>query len=93
MPTIERRGFDPATAWELDPDVALRDERFGALAYHYGSRKLTFLRSALLVDVVRELGHHPTAAAAVESCVPADRRRSHLRALASLADSGFIRAR
>ena len=43
-------------AWRLDPDVALRPERFGALAYHYGTRRLTFLRSVLLADVVRALG-------------------------------------
>jgi mycofactocin radical SAM maturase len=30
----------------LDPDVALRPERFGALAYDFGTRRLSFVRSA-----------------------------------------------
>jgi len=30
-------------AWELHPQVALRPEPFGALAYHYGNRRLTFV--------------------------------------------------
>ena len=45
-------------AWELDPQVALRPEPFGALAYHYGNRRLTFLRSSDLVELVRSLGDH-----------------------------------
>ena len=27
----------------MHPQVALRDESFGALAYHYGTRRLLFL--------------------------------------------------
>jgi putative mycofactocin binding protein MftB len=46
-------GFDPERPYELHPDVALRPEPFGALAYHYGNRRLTFLRSHELVDLVR----------------------------------------
>ena len=36
---------DTTGALQLDPEVALRREPFGALAYHYGTRRLTFLRS------------------------------------------------
>jgi hypothetical protein len=32
------------SACELHPQVALRPEPFGALAYHYGNRKLVFLK-------------------------------------------------
>jgi putative mycofactocin binding protein MftB len=39
--------------------VGLRDEQFGALAYHYGNRRLTFLNDARLVTVVRTVGEHP----------------------------------
>ena len=38
--------------WQLHPQVALRPEPFGALAYHYGNRRLTFLRSPELVELV-----------------------------------------
>ena len=31
-------------AWRLSPSVALRPEPFGALAYHFGNRKLTLLK-------------------------------------------------
>ena len=39
-------------AWRLSPSVALRPEPFGALAYHFGNRKLTFLKRPELVRVV-----------------------------------------
>jgi putative mycofactocin binding protein MftB len=53
--------FDPAAAWALSPQVALRPERFGALAYHFGTRRLSFLKSPRLLAVVEALGDHPTA--------------------------------
>ena len=37
--------------WMLSPSVALRPEPFGALAYHFGNRKLTFLKRPELVAV------------------------------------------
>lgn len=70
--------------------MALRPEPFGALAYHYGSRRLTFLRSPLLVELVSELGNHDSVDAALEATVPAPDRPSYRRALASLASSRFI---
>ena len=85
--------FDAAEAYELDPQVAVRPEPFGALAYHYGSRRLTFLRSKQLAEVVRDLEHHPSVDAALAACVPDAERPAYLRALASLAESRFIRAR
>ena len=42
----------------LDPQVALRPEPFGALAYHYGNRRLIFLKHPDVVRVVRALGDH-----------------------------------
>ena len=82
--------FDPAVRYQLDPAVALRPEPFGALAYHYGSRRLTFLRSVLLADLVRQLGHHDSVEAALAASVPEAERPAYRRALASLADSRFI---
>ena len=42
--------------WMLSPSIALRSEPFGALAYHFGNRKLVFLKRPELVAVVRGLG-------------------------------------
>ena len=42
-------------ALTLSPNVALRPEPFGALAYHFGNRRLTFLKRPELVSVVRGL--------------------------------------
>jgi mycofactocin biosynthesis protein MftB len=46
------------TRYALHPQVGLRDEAFGALAYHYGNRRLTFLNDARLVTVVRTAVDH-----------------------------------
>lgn len=85
--------FDAGAPYRLDPQVALRPEPFGALAYHYGNRRLTFLRSKLLAEVVRDLEHQPSVDAALTARVPGAERPAYRRALASLAESRFIRAR
>ena len=48
--------IDLAAAYGVDPQVAIRPEPFGALCYHYGNRRLTFLKSHDMVDVVAGLG-------------------------------------
>lgn len=81
-------------AFALDDQVALRPEPFGALAYHYGNRRLVFLRSDRLVEVVRSLGDHPDVAGALRAAgVPERRWASYVGALESLARSEVIRAR
>jgi putative mycofactocin binding protein MftB len=82
--------FDGSAHYRLDPKVALRPEPFGALAYHYGSRRLTFLRSPLLADVVRRLDEFPSVDEALASCVPPRSVPAYRRALESLAESEFI---
>lgn len=77
--------------WRLHHRVALRPEPFGALAYHYGNRRLNFLRSPDLVEVVNCLGDHATATSAYQACGIAEKRWSSFdRALASLAASDFL---
>ena len=83
--------FDSSLAYRLDDNVALRPEPFGALAYHYGSRRLTFLRSKLLAEVVAGLAEYESVDAAL-SRVPEQDRPAYHRALASLASSEFIHA-
>ncbi len=85
--------FDPDRAWRVHPQVALRDESFGALAYHYGTRRLLFLKSRTLVDLVSALERFESATAAIESLVPENERAQYTRALARLAKSEVIDAR
>ena len=47
--------FDAALPWQRARSVALRPEPFGALVYHFGTRKLSFLKSKQLVTVVETL--------------------------------------
>ncbi len=76
----------------LDPQVALRPEPFGALAYHYGTRRLTFLRSPALVAVVEALADHATVDDALAASSVERRRWPAFRdAIRSLTDSGFLR--
>lgn len=84
-------GFDPARAYRLHPRVALRPEPFGALAYHYGNRKLNFLRSPDLLDLVRDLGEHPSVDAALDARgIDPRRRPAFISALGRLAESDFL---
>ena len=79
---------------ELDPRVALRPEPFGALAYHYGNRKLTFLRHPDVVRVVRALADHDTLADTLRACdIDPSRWPSFERALASLTESEMLHER
>jgi putative mycofactocin binding protein MftB len=87
------RDFDPERAWRVHPQVALRDESFGALAYHYGTRRLLFLKSRALVELVSALDRFESARTAVEALVPEPERAQYTRALARLAASEVIDAR
>jgi mycofactocin biosynthesis protein MftB len=84
--------FDPSRPYALHPQLALRYERFGALAYHYGNRRLVFLKSRTLVALVSSLHEFPSAAEAIEAHVSAAERASYARALARLAASEVIDA-
>ena len=88
-----RAAFAVEEAWQLNPQVALRDESFGALAYHYGNRRLVFLKSRLLVEVVSSLQDYPSAAEAIAAVVPEAQQDSYRRALARLAASDVIDVR
>ena len=85
--------FDPAARWERSPKVGLRPEPFGALAYHFDTRRLVFLKSNQLVDLVDGLADHPSADQAIDAIIePATERsrQAHVKALASLAEAGVI---
>lgn len=81
------------TRYALHPQVGLRDEQFGALAYHYGNRRLTFLADPKLVAVLRtgeDYADVDTALAAAD--VPAEEWPAYKTALQRLADSEVVRA-
>jgi putative mycofactocin binding protein MftB len=90
---VSGASFEVGQAWRLSRQVALRDEAFGALAYHFGTRRLVFLKSRLLVTLVASLEQYPSAADAIEALVPEHERASYRRALARLASSEVIDAR
>lgn len=78
-------------AWTIHPQVAVRPEPFGALLYHFHTRKLSFLKDRRLLGVVRGLAAQPSAGAA---CRAAGVRPGELpryeAALAALAASQMI---
>ena len=83
-----------AEAWQLSPAVALRPEPFGALAYHFGNRKLTFLKRPELVRVVEQLADQPDVRAAlVAAGVPEAQYSAYAAALRGLAAADLIRPR
>jgi putative mycofactocin binding protein MftB len=86
--------FDPTQPWRLSQGVALRDESFGALAYDFSTRRLSFLKTRLLVDVVRGLESSPDVGFALTAAgVPVGDHPKYLGALDGLAHSGMITPR
>lgn len=80
--------------WCLAPQVAVRPEPFGALVYHFGTRRLSFLKSRTLLEVVSGLHEHETAHAACRAAgVSGAELPRYERALATLADAGMIVSR
>jgi mycofactocin biosynthesis protein MftB len=86
--------FDTALPWRRSRSVAMRPEPFGALVYHFGTRKLSFLKSQQLVAVVESLADHPSATATLAACGVAEAQRpAYVKALADLARSQMIETR
>ncbi len=80
--------------WTLSPSVALRPEPFGALAYHFGNRKLTFLKRPELVRVVQDLADQPNVRGALTAAgIPEPQHAAYVDALLGLAAADMIRPR
>ena len=93
MSTLEATAL-AGRALELHPQVALRPEPFGALAYHYDTRRLVFLKHPDVVRVVRALAGHPTVSATFDACgISTERRPAFERALTSLLESEMLHDR
>jgi putative mycofactocin binding protein MftB len=83
--------FDLDGCWRLHPQASVRPERFGALLYHFGTRRLTFLTSPRLLAVVTALADAPSArVACVNSGVSETELAKYQSALAKLAMSDMI---
>jgi putative mycofactocin binding protein MftB len=80
--------------WQIAPQVAVRPEPFGALVYHFGTRRLTFLKSQLLLDVVSTLADHDSARDACRAAgVAQDEMPRYEKALITLAATAMITPR
>lgn len=96
MPTLDLDSgtLDLDRGWDLHPQVSVRPEPFGALLYHFGTRKLSFLKDRVLLAVVQSLAAAPTArAACAEAGVPEADLPRYQRALATLARSSMLTER
>ncbi len=89
--TAAPAAFNLDAPWRLHPQVSVRPERFGALLYHFGTRRLSFLKSRALLTIVSSLESEPSARAACTAAgVPAHELPAYVRALETLAAGSMI---
>lgn len=71
--------------------VSIRPEPFGALLYHFGTRKLSFLKDRRLLEVIQVLPDYPTARAACEIVGVHENEMAQFQiALTTLRDSDML---
>ena len=86
--------FDPDRGWRLHHQVAVRPEPFGALLYHFGTRKLSFLKNRTIVAVVNSLDEHPDIRSACRAAgIDDDAQGPYLHALSVLVKSNMLVAK
>ncbi|MBK4348557.1 mycofactocin biosynthesis chaperone MftB [Lacisediminihabitans changchengi] len=77
--------------WDLHPKVSVRPEPFGALLYHFDTRRLSFLKDRTLLAVVQSLSASPTVRDALTSAGVGDADLPrYQRALDTLAQSSMV---
>ena len=83
--------IETSLGWRLHPQVAVRPEPFGALLYHFGTRRLSFLKNRTIAAVVESLAEHPDVRSALNAAgiEPGD-EAPYLHALGVLADSQML---
>jgi mycofactocin biosynthesis protein MftB len=74
---------------KLHPQVSVRPEPFGALLYHFGTRRLSFLKDRRLLEVVQRLDGSTSVDDAL-SAVPDAERAAFRRALLTLEQTGML---
>ncbi|VEG51962.1 mycofactocin system RPExFGAL protein [Mycolicibacterium aurum] len=83
--------FEADQRWRLHPQVAVRPEPFGALLYHFGTRKLSFLKNRTIVEVINALSDHPDARSACRAAGIDDSDQApYLHALGVLVQSQML---
>jgi mycofactocin biosynthesis protein MftB len=89
---VDRPGsFDPDRGWRLHPSVAVRPEPFGALLYHFGTRKLSFLKNRAILEIVQSLDEHPDVRSACRAAgIEDDQLAPYLHAFGVLASSNML---
>lgn len=69
----------------------MRPEPFGALLYHFGIRKLSFLKNRAIVEIVQSLSEHPDLRSACRAAgVDATQEVPYLYALGVLVGSNML---
>jgi putative mycofactocin binding protein MftB len=90
-PTADAVAFDSDLGWRLHHQVSVRPEPFGALLYHFGTRKLSFLKNRTIVEVVNSLDEHTDARSALRAAGIADEQQApYLHALGVLVSSKML---
>ena len=83
--------LDPAVGWRLHPQVAVRPEPFGALLYHFGTRKLSFLKNRTIRSVIESLSEHDDLWSVLRANgVDAEHEQPYLHALGVLVESNML---
>jgi len=76
---------------EVSASVSLRPEPFGALAYHFGNRRLTFLKRPELLEVVCGLDGLHTVREVLNECeIPESLWPAYVAAIVSLMGSEML---
>lgn len=79
-----------AAMLSLHPQVSVRPESFGALLYHFGTRRLSFLKDRRLLEVVQRLDGQTSVEDALSPVAAADRPAMR-KALETLERTGMLR--
>ena len=83
--------MDLDRGWSLHRQVSVRPEPFGALLYHFGTRRLSFLKDRMLLDVVQRLDDSATARDACRTAgVTEDQLPTYRAALEALERSSML---
>ena len=81
-------------ALDVAPQVSMRPEPLGALLYHFGTRRLSFLKDPRMLSVVQGLDAAPTVRAACDRAgVQPEAQAAIERALARLWTNGMLTER